>query len=92
MSVWMVVMRDGSKWPASGNMAADAALRFGNSVVGIERPTTTELTQKLKLRPDLRMIVLQGFHNPFDKVLAPNIDRSKRRPGRDATVPQHHLK
>jgi hypothetical protein len=49
MSVWVVVMRDGSKWPASGNTAADAALRFGNSVVGIERPNATDLTQKPRL-------------------------------------------
>jgi hypothetical protein len=49
MSVWMVVMRDGSKWPASGITAADAALRFGNTVVGVERPNTTELNQKPRL-------------------------------------------
>jgi len=51
MSEWMVVMRDGSKWPASGITAADAALRFGNVVVGVERPNTTESTPKLRFDP-----------------------------------------
>jgi hypothetical protein len=37
MSVWVVVMRDGSKWPTSGITAPDAALRFGNrAMVSIE--------------------------------------------------------